>query len=134
MTDLPRSLPSCAPVHCELQRAECQRISVLACRGPHRAGSCAGENERRSIMHSALFVAGIPDINHYQGWTGFLGAIMPKFRSKENAKRLSENVWLVNFHKSPSALSWLVTSAERHGIPFGILPFDEEPQWLPVGF
>jgi hypothetical protein len=85
-------------------------------------------------MHSALFVAGIPDINRYQGWIGFLGAIMPKFRSEENAKRLSENVWLVNFQKSPSALSWLVTSAERHDIHFGILSFDEEPQWLPVGF
>jgi hypothetical protein len=85
-------------------------------------------------MHSALFVASIPDVNNYQGWTGFLGAITLKFRAEENAKRISENVWLVNFQKSPFALSWLVTSAERHGIPFGILSFDDEPQWLPAGF
>lgn len=88
-------------------------------------------------MHSALFVAGIPDrnqANYYQNWAGFLGALPPKFWSEKNAKRLSENVWLVNFQNSPSALSWLVTSAEKHGIPFGILSFDEEPQWLPAGF
>ncbi len=85
-------------------------------------------------MHSALFVAGIPDFNQHHHWIDFLGAVMTKIRSEENAKRLSENVWLVNFQKSPSALSWLVTSAERHGIHFGILSFDEEPQWLPVGF
>jgi hypothetical protein len=85
-------------------------------------------------MHSALFVAGIPGINHYHSWTGFLGTVMPKIRPEEHAKRLSENVWLVNFHKSPTALSWLVMSAEKHDIPFGILSFDEEPQWLPVGF
>jgi hypothetical protein len=83
-------------------------------------------------MHSALFIAkpsrGSPD------WNGFNGALAQPLRHDEDIQRLAENVWLVSFQKSPRTLSWLVVSAERHGIAYGILPFDAEPQWLPVGF
>jgi hypothetical protein len=84
-------------------------------------------------MHSALFVAKIPGLERHN-WAGFLGAVAQHLRDEKSAMRLAENVWLVNFQASPSALSWLVTSAERHDTTYGILPFVDEPQWLPVGF
>jgi hypothetical protein len=84
-------------------------------------------------MHSALFVAQMP-YQERQNWTGFLTAIDEKLKGPKSAGRLAETVWLVNFQASPSALCWLVTSAERHGIAYGIVPFADEPQWLPVGF
>jgi hypothetical protein len=84
-------------------------------------------------MHSALFVAKIPE-NERQDWAAYLGLIDQKIGKDKSATRIAENVWIVNFQTSPAALGWLVTSAERQGIPYGILPFDAEPQWLPAGF
>jgi hypothetical protein len=84
-------------------------------------------------MHSALFAATIPGVGDRQKWSTFLGA-MAKVGVETNTTRLAENVCIVSFSESPSALSWFVASAETHGISYGILPFDAEPQWLPVGF
>jgi hypothetical protein len=84
-------------------------------------------------MHSAMFVAKFPE-HKPEDWTHFLGAVSSILKDAKHARRLAENVWLVNFQAAPSALSWLVTTAERLDIPYGILPFDAEPQWLPVGF
>lgn len=85
-------------------------------------------------MHSALFFVNLPDNIHQQEWFGFLNDVKLKLQNEKNAKRLAENVWLVNFQNSPAALSWLVSFAERHGFHYGILQLDAEPQWLPAGF
>lgn len=84
-------------------------------------------------MHSALFVAQVP-VRERADRDTFLSYIIPKLKNPKDAQRLGENVWLVNFRLSPSALSWLVSSAERAGIVYGILPFADEPLWLPDGF
>jgi hypothetical protein len=84
-------------------------------------------------MHSALFVAKIP-AQERQDWADFLAFIDQKIGADKSVIRLAENVWLTNFRGSPSALGWLSTTAERKGILYGILPFDAELQWLPVGF
>jgi hypothetical protein len=83
-------------------------------------------------MHSALFVAQLPRMPHE--WSVFLSDTGKKLKNEKHAQRLSENVWLLNFEAAPSDLSWLVSTAERLGIPYGILPFDAEPRWLPAGF
>jgi hypothetical protein len=83
-------------------------------------------------MHSALFVAqssGLP-----REWEVFLSETGKKLKDEKRARRLSETVWLLNFEEAPSDLSWLVSTAEKLGIPYGILPFDAEPRWLPAGF
>jgi hypothetical protein len=64
----------------------------------------------------------------------FLSETGKKLKNEKLAQRLSENVWLLNFAVAPSDLSWLVSTAEKLGIPYGILPFDAEPRWLPAGF
>ena len=85
-------------------------------------------------MHSALFAAKVPDLPNRQDWGRFIEAVGAKIMPGEQTTRLAENVWVVNFSESPSALSWFVASAETHGISYGILPFDAEPRWLPAGF
>jgi hypothetical protein len=84
-------------------------------------------------MHSALFVATIPD-NGSQNWHDFLSNVERFRKNEENVKQLSTNVWLANFHKSPNSLCALVAYADRHKINYGILQFADEPRWLPAGF
>ena len=86
-------------------------------------------------MHSIIFVAKVPGLASRHDWQAFLGSIFQKGVGENNeTARLSENVWLVNFQKSPRDFAWLTTCAETHLIAYGILPFDDEPRWLPVGF
>jgi hypothetical protein len=40
----------------------------------------------------------------------------------------------VNFRSNPPALGYLISSAVNLGVAYGILAFEHEPEWLPVGF
>jgi hypothetical protein len=89
-------------------------------------------------MHSAILVvkypaAGDPDAQR-QKWQAFLSSVNPEASPIDPKKwdRLGENVWLVNFQKHPQVLARLVDAAVRNGLPYGILPLDAEPQWLPA--
>ncbi len=83
-------------------------------------------------MHSALFVA------HQQerdpNWDTFLELVDARQASAKGITRLARNVWLVNFHNAPEALGWLLAYANQQKIAYGLLQFDQPPQWLPVGF
>jgi hypothetical protein len=84
-------------------------------------------------MHSALFVATV--VKKQNDWTEFLAAVDQELRRyKDSVLRLGENVWILNFRKSQAPLGWLVTLCEQRDIRYGILPFEQAPEWLPAGF
>ncbi len=82
-------------------------------------------------MHSALFVATIPKpaIND---WRSFLMGIKSFLVPSENVLRLAENVWLINVSASPSPLGFLISLAVQNSIDYGIIPFQQQPEWLPA--
>ncbi|WP_156928815.1 hypothetical protein [Bradyrhizobium sp. th.b2] len=85
-------------------------------------------------MHSAIIQIELPDRSQRgEDWSAFNDSIATKIRgSTKGVERLAENVWQVNFQIAPSALAWLVSTAERNRLSYKILPFAAEPQWLPV--
>jgi hypothetical protein len=87
-------------------------------------------------MHSAIFVAATPDDSHQERakWGVFLSGVQSKLKDPKNPLQLAENVWLANVRQSPASLAWLVSLAENQSIKYGLLSFDDEPQWLPAGF
>jgi hypothetical protein len=82
-------------------------------------------------MHSAMFIAQ-PSAD--ESWDKFSVNAGAKTEKDKNALRLAENVWLLDVRVSPASLGWLISTAERFGVSYGILQFEHEPQWLPGGF
>ena len=82
-------------------------------------------------MHSALFVACYAIAE--ETWRNFLTKAKVGIRKFPNVSRLSENVWLVNLQENPASLAYLVSAADAVGVSYGILPFQDEPEWLPSG-
>jgi hypothetical protein len=88
-------------------------------------------------MHSMFFVAAAPIggaryASIPQDWQAFVGYVANKLQQLSGVERLGENVWLVNMRIDPLPLGLLVAGAHEHGIAFRLLPFADEPQWLPV--
>ena len=83
-------------------------------------------------MHSAIFVAS--PIDQRENWGKFLDFSEGKLNKVKGVARLAENVWLLNLQLSFASLGWLVAFAEQQGVPYGILPFERAPEWLPGGF
>lgn len=83
-------------------------------------------------MHSALFVAHVPKDKAV--WNQFATFVAAQHKHQKGIVGLSDNVWLVNFHQSPSGLAWLIAYAEDRNISYGVLQFEKPPEWLPVGF
>ena len=83
-------------------------------------------------MHSVLFVVTI--VRQNADWTPFLQNVDQKLRPHKGFARLAENVWLLDLTVSAAAFGMLVYQAEMFQIPYGLLPFDEEPRWLPVSY
>jgi hypothetical protein len=81
-------------------------------------------------MHSALFVVKIPA--ERDDWGGFLGSVATKLRQAKGVVRLAENVWLLNLQESAAPLGWLVSLCESGKFAYGILPLQDEPEWLPA--
>ena len=77
--------------------------------GPYGSVRGALSNERpyrdRKEMHSALFVA-LEPTNPTQQWLDFVEDTSRNEEIARHASRLSNNVWLVNFQKSPAALGF----------------------------
>jgi hypothetical protein len=83
-------------------------------------------------MHSVLVAIKIP--SEVDDWDAFLGTVATKLRQAKGVLRLAENVWLVNLQESVAPLGWIVSLVESKGFSYGILPFQDAPQWLPAGF
>ncbi|MGO9176111.1 MAG: hypothetical protein ACLQED_08220 [Desulfobaccales bacterium] len=84
-------------------------------------------------MHNALFVARVSGVLP-EKWHNFLTTAKAESGTFPGVSRLAENVWIVDFQENPAPLSYLVSAADAHGVHYGILPFEHELQWLPVGF
>jgi hypothetical protein len=83
-------------------------------------------------MHSALFVATIP--KQEDAWETFLNRFSSKAKTTTAFVRLAENVWLIDLTKGAGPLGYLISFAHEGAIPYGILPFEHAPQWLPADF
>jgi hypothetical protein len=82
-------------------------------------------------MHSAIVVATFPGGHHSarQQWQGFLAtAAIPQ--DDPTVIELAENIWQIDFLRSPGVFARLVYACEQHGIAYRILPFDIEPPWI----
>jgi phage terminase large subunit-like protein len=89
-------------------------------------------------MHSALIVA-YPRADRHRSeqdraWSAFEDQFHKQVERAEGVTRLSRNVWLIDLTISPSPLGCIVAAAQEYEFPYGILPFDEAPKWLPANF
>jgi hypothetical protein len=87
-------------------------------------------------MHM-LFVATVPlsrttADQTFQSWQGFAGYASNTIQPMSGVERLGENVWLLNMSIDPLPLCLLGSAARQHGIAFRLLPFPDEPQWIPA--
>ena len=85
-------------------------------------------------MHSAIIWVKKPSGVDLTDWNNFQKSITAEKAVSANATAMGENVWLVNFRESPASLALIVAFAEKHHIPYGVLPLADAPQWLPSGF
>ncbi len=83
-------------------------------------------------MHSMLFVATISSKRH--DWAAFLEHADRDLDQAKGVVRLAENVWLLNMRETVEPFGQLVYLAQREGIPYGLLPFEHAPEWLPADF
>jgi hypothetical protein len=82
-------------------------------------------------MHSAIFAVDMPQETERQRWFRFLGLIAPKIEHAA-VDRIGENVWQVDFQKSPAALAHLIAVADQHDLSYRILALPTEPQWIAI--
>jgi hypothetical protein len=82
-------------------------------------------------MQSAIIYAVIPEGSRgtQQSAERFLAAIAI-LKANEAVKQLGDFVWQVDFRTSPEGLAILVQACEQFGLPYGILPLSNEPQWI----
>ena len=83
-------------------------------------------------MHSMLFVATISQQS--ADWRPFVQNVDAYLKKLKGVARLAENIWLLDLTASASPLGILIHEAELLRIPYGLLSFDEAPQWLPASY
>ena len=81
-----------------------------------------------------LFVSNVPSGPRLsplpQSWQEFTRFIQNELQQFSGVEQLGDKVWLVNMSIDPVPLGLLVAGAHKHGVPFRLLPFGDEPQWL----
>jgi hypothetical protein len=97
-------------------------------------------------MHSVLIVVDMPNepttgAFAQTKWNDFIAEVdglklptVNRLHERGGVQLVSQNVWLIEFQKNPSAFSWLVVTANRHKLPYGILQLNDPPQWSPAGY
>jgi hypothetical protein len=82
-------------------------------------------------MHSAIVYVVMPTDPYASRQTGavFLADIR-QLEQNKSVSQLGEFVWQINFQESPGALARLVHACEQHGLPYGVLPLADAPQWI----
>jgi hypothetical protein len=63
-------------------------------------------------MHSAIFAVDMPPESDRQKWIRYLAVVGPKIE-RAAVERIAENVWQVDFQKSPAALAHLIAAADH---------------------
>jgi hypothetical protein len=82
-------------------------------------------------MHSAIFAVDMPPGPDPQNWVRYLAVVAPKIE-RAAVERLAENVWQVDFQKSPAALAHLIAAADQQNLAYRILALAAEPQWIEI--
>jgi hypothetical protein len=82
-------------------------------------------------MHSAIFAVDMPPDPDRQRWFRYLGSVAPKIE-RAAVERIAENVWQVDFQKSPAALAHLIAAADQHDLSYRILALATEPRWIQI--
>jgi hypothetical protein len=80
-------------------------------------------------MKNVIVAVEMPD-NELQ-WKNFLAASGIEPVNKSTAK-IAENVWQIDFEKSPTTFARVVHAMKQFGLPGKILPFVDGQKWLPV--
>lgn len=83
------------------------------------------------MFRSALFVVTMPpDRNEWARLRQELYSLLNA--PNDAAERLGENVWMLHLAVSLTPLGQLIAGCERIGVAYRLLPFRDEPQWLPA--
>jgi hypothetical protein len=82
-------------------------------------------------MHSAIFAVDMPQETERQRWYRYLGLVAPRIE-RAAVEKIAENVWQVDFQKSPAALAYLIAVADQHDLSYRILALPTEPQWIQI--
>jgi hypothetical protein len=82
-------------------------------------------------MHSAIFAVDMPPDSDRQKWIRYLAVVGPKVE-RAAVERIAENVWQVDFQKSPAALAHLIAAADQQNLSYRILALAAEPQWIEI--
>ena len=82
-------------------------------------------------MHSAIFAVDMPPDSDRQKWICYLAVVGPKIE-RAAVERIAENVWRVDFQKSPAALAHLIAAADQQNLSYRILALAAEPQWIEI--
>jgi hypothetical protein len=82
-------------------------------------------------MHSAIFAVDMPPDSDRQKWIRYLAVVGPKIE-RAAVERIAENVWQVDFQKSPAALAHLIAAADQQYLSYRILALAAEPQWIEI--
>jgi hypothetical protein len=82
-------------------------------------------------MHSAIFAVDMPQETERQRWYRYLGLVAPRIE-RAAVEKIAENVWQVDFQKSPAALAHLIAVADQHDLSYRILALPTEPQWIQI--
>jgi hypothetical protein len=82
-------------------------------------------------MHSAIFAVDMPPDPERQKWIRYLAVVAPKIE-RAAVQRIAENVWQVDFQKSPAALAHLIAAADQQNLSYRILALAAEPQWIEI--
>jgi hypothetical protein len=69
-------------------------------------------------MHSAIFAVDMPQETERQRWFRYLGLVTPRIE-RAAVEKIAENVWQVDFQKSPAALAHLIAVADSTICPTG---------------
>jgi hypothetical protein len=82
------------------------------------------------MLQNALFVVTLPEDRNQ--WSRIRQDIYGRLQGHTDARDLlGENVWLLHLSVSLSPLGQLITACEHVGVAYRLLPFQDEPQWLP---
>ncbi len=82
-------------------------------------------------MHTAIFAVDMPQETERQRWFRYLGLVAPRIE-RAAVEKIAENVWQVDFQKSPAALAHLIAVADQHHLSYRILALPAEPQWIHI--
>jgi hypothetical protein len=82
------------------------------------------------LMHTAIVTIEMPKDLREDQWLRSLRSILSRVEEDPAIEQLAQNVWQVNFIKSPGGFARLIGAAEGNHLAYRILPLDSDPKWI----